>query len=124
MPGLKDFNLETIQRILLGRSGGRSIRIKIQRRVVILRGTKYWFQNIFKLIDAELNFIDNQLIVSKVKKDGRASLAGIKNGDIVINLDKIKPEYLVGDNLEKYIEGEEYSKLELIIERDVILRKK
>jgi len=115
-------SLEEIQKILIGPSLS-DVKFTIQRRVIILRKDKYWFQSAFEIINARLKFNSNGLIIYDIEQDGAAEMAGLKEGDIVTEIDGVSTNYMNIESIKKKLSGEEGSKLEIIILREVSLRR-
>ncbi|OED38760.1 hypothetical protein AB834_00600 [PVC group bacterium (ex Bugula neritina AB1)] len=98
-----------------------NLKILINRKIVILRGKKSFYQSDWAFIDAKAKPSDRGFIVDFVKKDGRADMAGLREGDLIVSIDSYQTSSMSMDLFEKKIKGEQGSRLNLRILREVLM---
>ena len=121
---IKFESLESIYEKLISGPKYSDVKLRILRRVVVLGGNKFWFFGAFNIIDSKLKFVYDGLIIYDIKKEGRSDLAGLKEKDLVLSINGVKSDYLTIDNIKEKLIESENSKIEFIILRDVILRRR
>jgi C-terminal processing protease CtpA/Prc len=113
-------SLDTIHRMILDTLIG-DCRVTIERKVVILRDSIYFFQSPFSYIDAKVKKGNKSFFVTEVKEEGRAHLAGLRKNDRIVYVEGEPSSFMTLDSFQKKLMGVKGSRLVLVVRRDLQL---
>lgn len=101
----------------LAGNGSADLNLTIERRVVILRGKKRFYEDVWAIIGAQVTQTEQGFRVSSLSREGRADLAGLRVHDIITNVEGEPALFMSLDSFGRKLKGRQGSRLSLRIRR-------
>ena len=120
---IKNLSVQEVYNMLANKQK-KHIVFTIERKIVILRGKKRFYQTPWSRINAKVKKADKGFHVISVQYDGRSYLAGLRIKDIIINVEGEPASFMSMKSFEKKLKGKEGSRLVLYIHRQLKIKKK
>ncbi len=115
-------SIDALYGFLAGNRKG-DLKLTIERKVVILRGSRSFYQGPWAWIDAKVRKIDKGFRVLSVKSNGRADLAGLRIHDIITNVEGEPSLFMSIESFQRKIKGEQGSRLVMRIIRQLKIKR-